>query len=430
MFTKATGINKKLKVLVYGQSGSGKTHLALTFPRPAVIDCEGGTELFGGRFDFDVLRTKDLDEVLKAMENINPAQYDTVVVDPVTVLWQVMMEAGQVAAERRALKQKRNPDEATLTPRDWGIIKRKVNALYTRLVNLPCHVVVCGRIKDVNETRGTEVVKVGERVDAEKSTEYLFDIIIKLEIGRDGKRIGIVEKDRSGKLQGKRIPDPSFATFSEIVTATAANKVTAVAQDQNAIAEKLSVEFNDAQLDADIARAGEVVAQGATVNEAIAAVDYVKPETAAALDSAVKRATQKASKIERPAPAETVCGWLRDSAWGKGTLARVEYNPEENWRCTQQAAQQVAALFGKALTWDGASEADLRKARLLTYQYVFGEAVQSSHDMSHREAAAVIRWMGGGYEPQEPAMSEARFLYHAAQVEAGQKVMDLPEGAF
>ena len=191
-------------------------------------------------------------------------------------------------------------------------------------------------------------------------------------------------------------------------------------------------EFNDAQLDADIARAGEVVAQGATVNEAIAAVDYVKPETAAALDSAVKRATQKASKIERPAPAETVCGWLRDSAWGKGTLARVEYNPEENWRCTQQAAQQVAALFGKALTWDGASEADLRKARLLTYQYVFGEAVQSSHDMSHREAAAVIRWMGGGYEPQEPAMSEARFLYHAAQVEAGQKVMDLylPEGAF
>jgi len=49
-------------------------------------------------------------------------------------------------------------------------------------------------------------------------------------------------------------------------------------------------EFNDAQLDADIARAGEVVAQGATVNEAIAAVGYIKPETAAALDSAVKRA--------------------------------------------------------------------------------------------------------------------------------------------
>lgn len=262
MFTKATGVNKKLKVLVYGQSGSGKTHLALTFPRPAVIDCEGGTELFGGRFDFDVLRTKDLDEVLKALESINPAQYDTVVVDPVTVLWQVMMEAGQVAAERRALKQKRNPDEATLTPRDWGIIKRKVNALYTRLVNLPCHVVVCGRVKDVNETRGTEVVKTGERVDAEKSTEYLFDIIVKLEVGKDGKRTGIVEKDRSGKLQGKRILDPSFSSFSDIITAVSANKTTITTQDQNAVAEKMADGFDDAQLEKDIKHAVEVV--GAT----------------------------------------------------------------------------------------------------------------------------------------------------------------------
>ena len=396
MFTKATGINKKLKILIYGQSGGGKTHFALTFPRPAVIDCEGGTELFGGRFDFDVLRTKDLDEVLRAIEGINPKKYDTVVIDPVTVLWQVMMEAGQLAAERRAIKQRRNPDDANLTPRDWGIIKRKVNSLYTRLVNLPAHVVVCGRIKDVNERRGNEVVKVGERVDAEKSTEYLFDIIVKLEVQRDGKRIGIIEKDRSGILQGKRIENPSFESFAEIITTTTKNKSTAKAQDQTAVAEKMAADFDEGQLTEDITRAGEVAEKA------------------------------KSTKVERPADAATVSGWLRESAWGKGE-ERPVYSQDENWHCGPKQAQQVAALFGKALTWEDADEVDLRKARLLTYQYIFGDTVTSSHNMSADEAAAVIRWMGGGWEPAEPALSEARFLYHAAQVAAGQLAMDIDE---
>jgi hypothetical protein len=257
MFTKATSVNKKLKVLVYGASGSGKTHFALTFPKPAVIDTEGGTELFSDRFDFDVLRTKDFNEVLKAVETASG--YETVVIDPVTVLWQVIMEAGQIAAENRQRAKNRNPDEATLTPRDWGVIKRKVNALYTRLVNMPCHVVVAGRIKDINEQRGNEVTKVGERVDAEKSTEYLFDIIVKLQVDKDGKRWGIIEKDRSGKLQGKRIQDPSFATFADILKTMQAGKTTVKAQDPTQAAETVAAEFDDTQLDADIAHAVEVV---------------------------------------------------------------------------------------------------------------------------------------------------------------------------
>ena len=243
MFRKAASINKKLKVLVYGASGTGKTHLALTFPQVAVIDTEGGTELFSDRFNFDVLRTKDFDEVLKAIESIAASDYQTVVVDPITVLWQVLMESGQIAAERRAVKQRHSPDEATLTPRDWGTIKRKVNALYTRLVNMPTHVVVCGRIKDVNQKKGNEVVKVGERVDAEKSTEYLFDIVIKL-VMENGKRFGIIEKDRSGKLQGKRIENPSFADFAAVLAVVTSGKETAIAQDEAQVAEKMADDFD------------------------------------------------------------------------------------------------------------------------------------------------------------------------------------------
>jgi len=145
--------------------------------------------------------------------------------------------------------------------------------------------------------------------------------------------------------------------------------------------------FDESQLTTDIAHAGEVAAQA-----------------------------KVGAKIERPADAETVRGWLRKkAAWSNTERAEA--------RCDGKKAQQVAALLGKAISWDGADEIELRKARLLTYQYIFGEEVQSSHDMTPKEAAAVIQWMGGGYEPTEPALSEARFLYHAAQIDAGQLEM-------
>ena len=240
MFKKASLAKKHLKVLVYGPSGSGKTHLALTFPTPAVIDMEGGTDLFGNRFDFHVLKTKDYREVIRAVDLVaaDGNGYGTLVLDPVTVLWQVLMEAGQIMAERRIQKRNKNAnlDNAALTQRDWGIIKRKVNALYTRLVNMPCHVVVIGRIKDVNKTKGNEIVKVGERVDAEKSTEYMFDIICKL-VMENGKRIGIIEKDRSGQLQGQRLEDPAFEDFAKIVELSLAGTETTEQPDQTEAAE-------------------------------------------------------------------------------------------------------------------------------------------------------------------------------------------------
>jgi len=243
MFKKASQTKKHLKILIYGPSGSGKTHLALTFPKPAVIDMEGGTDLFSDRFDFHVLKTKSYDEVIAAVDFVANSgdEFGTLILDPVTVLWQVLMEAGQLMAERRLTRrnQKADLDNAALTQRDWGIIKRKVNALYTRLVNMPCHVVVNGRIKNISETKGNEIVKVGERVDAEKTTEYMFDIIIKL-IEQGGKRIGIVEKDRSGRLQGQRLENPTFDNFAAIVDFALSGTELATQQDQSEVAAKMA----------------------------------------------------------------------------------------------------------------------------------------------------------------------------------------------
>ncbi len=108
LFAKASATERRLKVFAYGPSGKGKTYFALSFAkagRMALIDTEGGAALYGGRFDFDVLHTKDFATVMRAVEEMKTdggKTYHTLVIDPITVLWQTLQDAGQTLAEARA----------------------------------------------------------------------------------------------------------------------------------------------------------------------------------------------------------------------------------------------------------------------------------------------------------------------------------------
>ena len=222
-FTPAEQVSKKLKVLVYGDSGTGKTWFALSFPgKVAVIDLEGGTELYGGREDvqaFDVLRTKSYEEVMSALDFIdadNGQTYQTVVVDPITVIWQVLQEAASLKNEAKVKAGKLR--DASLTYRDWGIIKNRVHRLYNRLSNMRCHVVVTSRAKAEYENRGGDLVMVGSKPDAEKNSPYLFDVVMLLRkdfTKGTARYSAIVEKDRSGTLPDI-LDDASFAALSHI----------------------------------------------------------------------------------------------------------------------------------------------------------------------------------------------------------------------
>lgn len=209
-FVPAETIQKKLKVLASGDSGSGKTFFALTFPQKvAVIDTEGGTDLYGGRADippFDVLHSKSFEEVMKALDFIEADAghtYQTVALDPITVIYQVLQEA-------RAINSK----DGALTYRDWGVIKSKMNRLYVRLTNMPVHVVVTSRQKDEYSTNGKDLIKIGVKPDSERATPYLFDINLRL-YKAGGSYAADVTKDRSGSLPDT-ILNPSYALLSEI----------------------------------------------------------------------------------------------------------------------------------------------------------------------------------------------------------------------
>jgi hypothetical protein len=225
-FKPAAKVDPKIKALVFGAPGVGKTHLALTCPgRVAAIDTEGGTAFFTGRVpEFDVIGTKSYSDVVAAIDWIakHPDAYATVVIDPITVIYDTLQDAAIAARTAKIVAQGGDAADVDIEQREWGRIKRLYKALMTRLVNLPCHVIVVAREKDEMVRRGAEMEKIGVKADSEKGTAYWFDVMVRLST-EGGHRVATIAKDRTGThAVGAKITDPTFdALFGKIVAGVA-----------------------------------------------------------------------------------------------------------------------------------------------------------------------------------------------------------------
>lgn len=209
-FQPATPVAKKLKILFYGPSGSGKTIAALTFPRVALIDAESGSDLYAGRPGmptFHRVRAKTLSEVEQAVAFIQQdggKMFDTLVIDPVTVLYDV---------EKSVLSANNTKD---MNPRDWNKINGRLASLYTRLTNLNVHVIVIAQEAAEYAGDGLNLKKVGVKPDADKKLRYMMDFVVHLNADHSGQ----VEKSR-GIILGKNgaLPKVEWQAFEEAANA-------------------------------------------------------------------------------------------------------------------------------------------------------------------------------------------------------------------
>ena len=96
LFQKATKTQSKLRLALYGVSGSGKTYSALSIAsglggRIAVIDTErGSASKYASRFDFDVLDMQPPFSPAAYVNAIKAAEgegYDILIIDSLTHAW-------------------------------------------------------------------------------------------------------------------------------------------------------------------------------------------------------------------------------------------------------------------------------------------------------------------------------------------------------
>lgn len=206
---------------ISGRPKSGKTHLALTWPEPiAVFSFDlRGAELLLPKFEgkqIDIFKfpppisiemeaTEDdlklWNEFKKSYrEAMESGKYQTIVVDPATMVWEVVRNAFKYASEKKGMM-----------PRDYGTPNSRMAWVLTAPLVSGMNVVSVNYVRPVYEG---EMPTSEIEIDGFKRTEGLADFVVFMEAVKKGKdslcraRIEACRFDRT--LNGFTIDDPTY----------------------------------------------------------------------------------------------------------------------------------------------------------------------------------------------------------------------------
>lgn len=85
-------VNVRLKMLIYGQPGMGKTTLALSAPKPLLVDFDGGINRVDYEFIKDTVQAEKYEDILDLLNNEDLSDYETLVIDTGGKLLDAMAE--------------------------------------------------------------------------------------------------------------------------------------------------------------------------------------------------------------------------------------------------------------------------------------------------------------------------------------------------
>lgn len=217
LFQKAVKTQRKLRLAVYGASGSGKTYTALSIASGfggsiAFIDTENSADLYADKFDFDIapLRNPTIDNVVEYMEASH--DYKTLIIDSFSHPWRELLdEVSKIAAA----KYRGNTHSA------WSDGNPKQQKLIDAILNYPGHLIVCMRSKTEwtleeytsGGSKKVKPVRVGLAPVQGKDIEYEFDMLIQM----SPEHYATFDKDRTGKFQDKVIDKPGVEFGRQLI---------------------------------------------------------------------------------------------------------------------------------------------------------------------------------------------------------------------
>jgi len=213
-FQKAEALTKRLKLLVYGATGTGKTTLALKFPGVAMLDMDAGADLYEG--DHSIMRAADADSAMAAVDWLLTEKHEhrTLAIDPATIYWDALQKKwSDIFLARNKSGKGFKFEFYELQPKDWMTLKAEHKEFFRKVSLLDMNVVATAREKILYSDDGG-MKKLGDTFDGEKSLPYLFDVVLRLHRGPKGEYLATTIKDRTGKLPTGTFPN-DFAVFAD-----------------------------------------------------------------------------------------------------------------------------------------------------------------------------------------------------------------------
>jgi phage nucleotide-binding protein len=198
-----------VKLLVYGQAGSGKTSLIPTLPDPIVLSAEGGL-LSIQDANIDFIEIADMDDLREAYEwakgSKEADQFQSVALDSISEVAEVVLQH----------ELKKNKDGRAA----YGELNTTMQELIRAFRDLPGkHVYMSAKLEKSQDEMGK--LLYNPSMPGKSLTQglpYFFDEVLALRVERDAENNtqralmcdtdGVwLAKDRSGKLEAWEAPD-------------------------------------------------------------------------------------------------------------------------------------------------------------------------------------------------------------------------------
>lgn len=188
-----------IKLLMYGDSGVGKTTLIKTLPNPIIVSTESGLLSLSNE-DIPAIEIRNESDMDSAFRYVSKSDYASICLDSISDIAEVILEEKKASFKdgRKAYGELNNVIGANI--RKFRNIKGK-NVYFTAKEDK----------MEVNEITISRPMMPGKTLTV--NLPYYFDLVLRLTVSGKGDRIihtansfTQICKDRSGKLDKKEAP--------------------------------------------------------------------------------------------------------------------------------------------------------------------------------------------------------------------------------